>query len=53
MEGPADLYLTGDTDSFTLIVYDRVSLDENIASGRFTAEGDLELVAEFDRWLTN
>lgn len=50
-EGPADLSLTGDTSTFVLMVYDRLSLDWAISTGNFTAEGDLELVVGFDRWL--
>jgi hypothetical protein len=33
------------------MVYDRLSLDGAISTGNFTAEGALELVVEFDRWL--
>lgn len=50
-EGPADLSVTGDTSTFVLMVYDRLSLDGAISTGTFTAEGALELVVEFDRWL--
>jgi uncharacterized protein (TIGR03083 family) len=50
-EGPADLYVTGDTSTFVLMVYDRLSLDWAISTGNFTAEGALELVVGFDRWL--
>jgi hypothetical protein len=50
-EGPADLSVTGDTSTFVLMVYDRLSLDWAISTGNFTAEGALELVVGFDRWL--
>ena len=52
VEGPANLYVTGDTNTFILMVYGRLSLNSAISTGIFTAEGDLELVADFDRWLT-
>ncbi len=50
-EVSADLHVTGDTSTFILIMYERLSLDSAISNGRFTAEGDLELVATFDHWL--
>jgi hypothetical protein len=50
-ESSADLYVTGDTSTFILMVYNRLSLESAISSGSFTAEGDLKLVADFDRWL--
>lgn len=51
VEGPADLYVSGDTSTFILMVYDRLSLESAIFIGNFTAEGDLKLAADFDRWL--
>ena len=50
-DGPADLSLTGDTSTFILMIYDRISLDGAISTGAFTAEGDQALVVRFDRWL--
>ena len=50
-EGPANLYLSGDTGTFVLLMYGRLTLDSVIAAGRFKAEGDLGLVPDFDRWL--
>ena len=50
-EVPADLYVTGDTSTFILMMYNRLSMDSALSSGSFTAEGDLELVGDFDRWL--
>ena len=51
VEGQADLYVTGETSTFILMVYGRLSLDSAISIGSFAAQGDLELVADFDRWL--
>ena len=51
-EAPANLYVRGgDTEAFILLIYGRLSLDSAIAAGSFKAEGDLELVPDFDRWL--
>lgn len=50
-DSPADLHLTGATESLILLLFGRIKLDSAIASGRFTAEGDLGLVPDFDRWL--
>ena len=50
-EGPADLYVTGDTSTFILMMYNRLSMDWALSTGSFAAEGDLELVADFDKWL--
>ena len=50
-ECPANLFLRGDASSFILIMYDRLTLKSAIDIGRFAAEGDLELVSDFDRWL--
>ena len=50
-EGPADLYVTGDTSTFILMMYNRLSMDWALSTGSFAAEGDLEMVADFDRWL--
>ena len=51
VEGPADLQINGDSSTFVLIMYDRISLNSAIAGGSFKGLGDLELVADFDRWL--
>jgi hypothetical protein len=48
---PANLYVFGNTETFVLLMYGRLSLDSTIAVGRFKAEGDLELLPDFDRWL--
>ena len=54
LEGPAevraDLHMIGDTSTFILMLYERLSLDSAITNGTFTAKGDLEMVATFDRW---
>ncbi|HEU0022589.1 MAG TPA: maleylpyruvate isomerase N-terminal domain-containing protein, partial [Dehalococcoidia bacterium] len=50
-KGPANLYLFGDAGAFVLMMYDRLTLDSAIATGRFKAEGDLGLVPDFERWL--
>ena len=50
-EAPANLYMRGDPGTFILLMYGRLSLDSAIAAGSFKAEGDLELVPDFDRWL--
>ncbi len=50
-DDPADLYLSGDTNTFTLIIYDRLSLESAISDGSFTAVGNVALVGDFDRWL--
>jgi len=33
------------------MMYNRLSMDSAPSSGSITAEGDLELVGDFDRWL--
>lgn len=50
-ESLADLSCTGDTSSFVLMMYERNSLEYCLADGSFNADGDLDLVARFDRWL--
>lgn len=50
-EGPADLVFEGDTGSFVLLFYGRVTIDSVIASGLFNAEGDMNLIPAFGRWL--
>ena len=50
-EGSANLTLAGDTGTFVLLMYGRLTLDSVIAAGSFKAEGDLGLVPDFDRWL--
>ncbi len=50
-EGPANLTLAGDTSTFILLMYGRLSLDSAIATGGFDAKGNMGLVPSFDRWL--
>lgn len=50
-EDPANLYVYGNTETFVLLMYGRLSLVSTIAAGTFTAEGEMELVPDFDRWL--
>lgn len=50
-ETPANLYVRGDTGTFVLLMYDRLSLSLAIATGSFKTEGDLERVPDFDHWL--
>ena len=50
-EGPADLYINGDTSSYVLMMFDRLTLNSAIDSGRLKAEGDESLVGDFDLWL--
>ncbi|HEU0020810.1 MAG TPA: maleylpyruvate isomerase N-terminal domain-containing protein [Dehalococcoidia bacterium] len=50
-EGAAGLNLRGATDTFILLMYGRLKLGPTIASGRLTAEGNLDLVLDFDRWM--
>jgi putative sterol carrier protein len=50
-EVSANLYVSGDTGTFILLMYGRLSLASALATGSFKAEGDLELVADCDRWL--
>ena len=50
-EVSANLYVRGDTGTFILLMYGRLSLASALATGSFKAEGDLELVSDFDRWL--
>ncbi len=50
-DDPADLYLTGDTNAFILIIYGRLSLASAMSDGSFAGEGDMALVEDFDRWL--
>ena len=47
---PATVYLGCDTGTFALLMYGRLSLDSAMAAGRLTADGDLGLVTDFDRW---
>jgi len=51
VEAPASVSLSCDTGTFVLLMYGRLSLDSAMAAGRLKAEGDLELVPDFDRWL--
>jgi len=49
--GSADVTLAGDTGSFVLLMYGRLTLDSAIAAGLFKAEGGQELIPAFDHWL--
>ncbi|MFQ6029880.1 MAG: maleylpyruvate isomerase N-terminal domain-containing protein [Dehalococcoidia bacterium] len=51
-ETAAGLSLSGDTSTFVLLMYGRLNLASAIAAGSMTAEGNQELVPDFDRWLT-
>ena len=50
-DGSADVTLAGDTGSFVLLMYGRLTLDSAIAAGLFKAEGGLALISDFDHWL--
>ena len=50
-ETQADLCVRGDAGEFVLLLYGRLSLDSAIATGSFKAEGNVELIHDFDRWL--
>ena len=50
-DGSADVTLAGDTGTFVLLMYGRLTLDSAIAAGLFKAVGDLEMIPEFDHWL--
>ena len=56
MEDPADeqadLDVVGDTSTFILIMYDRTSLGVSISNDKFTAKGNLNVVEDFDRWVS-
>lgn len=47
----ADVTLRCDTDTFVLLMYQRLPLDTATGSGRLMVEGDRALVSAFDRWL--
>ena len=50
-DGSADVTLAGDTGTFVLLMYGRLTLDSAIAADLFQAEGALELIPAFDHWL--
>ena len=50
--GTANLDLYGDTSTFVLILYNRVTLNSAKSEGSFTTDGDLELLPDFDDWLS-
>ena len=50
-ETPANVYVRGDTGNFVLLLSGRLFLNALLAAGSFEAEGDLELIPVFDRWL--
>lgn len=50
-EAPASVSLSCDTGTFVLLMYGRLTLESAISADRLKAEGDLGLVADFDRWL--
>ena len=47
----ANLILSGVSGVFVLLIYGRLTIDSAIAAGLFTAQGDLGLIPDFDRWL--
>jgi len=49
--GPANVSLTCSADTFVLLMWGRFTFDSAIAAGRMTAEGDQELIPDFDQWL--
>ena len=48
--GAAEVTFRCDRDTFVLMMYKRLTLDEAIAAGRLSAEGDSGLISDFDRW---
>ena len=50
-EESADLTLSGNASTFVLLIYGRLTVASALAADLFTAEGDLGLVPDFDRWL--
>ena len=48
-ETPAHLEVRGDTGTFVLLLYGRLSLHEAITSGGIEAQGDLVLASKFDQ----
>jgi len=50
-DGAANLILSGDSGVFVLLLYGRLTIDSAMAAGYFTAQGDLGLIPDFDRWL--
>ncbi len=47
----AHVTFRGDTETYVLLIYGRLSLESARASGRLRMEGAPELIAEFERWL--
>lgn len=52
VRGPGNLQLYGDTSTFVLILYNRMTLNSAISEGSFTTDGDLNLLADIDAWLS-
>ncbi len=52
VRGPSNLQLYGDTSTFVLILYNRMTLNSAISEGSFTTDGDLNLLADIDAWLS-
>ena len=50
-ETHADVTFHCDAETFVLMMYKRVTLDEAVKSSRLTADGDDFLVGAFDQWL--
>jgi len=47
----AHIAFRGDTETFVLLIYGRLTLELAIASGRLISEGEPGLIAVFERWL--
>ena len=47
----ANVTLTGDTDTYVLLMYRRISLEEAMNLDRLQPKGDSSLLPAFDRWL--
>ena len=46
---PADVTFSGDGETYVLVMYGRLSLDNAIAEGRVNVSGDPQVAAEFGR----
>ena len=49
-EGPINIRLGGDTSTFALIPYNRMTLNSAISEGSFTTVGELELLSDINNW---
>ena len=50
-EAVADVTFRGDTETFVLVLYGRLTLESALATGRLRTEGEPGHVAAFARWL--